>query len=194
MSLGKISKSRIAKLSKEGRGLRGTFTAKTMSEVITAQQARDAEVREALFGKKPEKSKKTDRQKAKAAADKWFSMFIRLRDSDENGIATCVTSGRRMHWRQGDCGHWISRAKEATRYDERNAHFQSKQSNRFQGGHFLEHERAIERIHGAGTAQILKDKALTLCKRTASDYQFIADTYRSRVERIKEESPNKFKP
>ena len=64
-----IYKSRIAKLAKEGRGLRGTFTAKTMSEVITAQQARDAEVREALFGKKPEKSKKTDRQKAKARTD-----------------------------------------------------------------------------------------------------------------------------
>lgn len=31
-------------------------------------------------------------------------------------------------------------------------------------------------------------------QRTTSDYQFIADSYRSRVERIKETSPNKFKP
>ena len=189
-----ISKSRIAKLSKEGRGLRGTFTAKTMSEVITAQQARDAEVREALFGKKPEKSKKTDRQKAKAAAWKAFSEFIRLRDSDEFGRLQCVTCQRSGPWRSMDAGHFITRAKESTLFDERNVHGQCKGCNRFQGGKFLEHERAIERIHGAGTAQILKDKALTLCKRTASDYQFIADTYRLRVERIKEESPNKFKP
>ncbi len=194
MSLGKISKSRIAKLSKEGRGLRGTFAAKTMSEVITAQQARDAEVREALFGKKPEKSQKTDRQKAKAAAWKAFSEFIRLRDSDEFGRLQCVTCQRSGPWRSMDAGHFITRAKESTLFDERNVHGQCKGCNRFQGGKFLEHEMAIDRIHGAGTAQVLKDKALTLCKRTASDYQFIADSYKARVERIKEESPNKFKP
>ncbi len=189
-----ISKSRLAKLSKEGRGLRGTFAAKTMSEVITAQQARDAEVREALFGKKPEKSKKTDRQKAKAAAWKAFSEFIRLRDSDEFGRLQCVTCPRSGPWRSMDAGHFITRAKESTLFDERNVHGQCKGCNRFQGGKFLEHERAIERIHGPGTAQALKDKAGRVCKRTVDDYQFIADTYKARVERIKEESPNKFKP
>lgn len=192
-SLRPYSKSRLTKLSKEGRGLNGTFAAKTMPEIISAKQARDAEVRAMLFGQKVPKPKGNERKRAKAAAWKSFSEFIRLRDSDEFGRLQCVTCPRSGPWRSMDAGHFITRAKESTLFDERNVHGQCKGCNRFQGGKFLEHERAIERIHGAGTAQVLKDKALTLCKRTASDYQFIADTYRSRVERIKETSPNKFR-
>lgn len=137
---------------------------------------------------------KTEKARAKKEADKWFSIFIRLRDSDENGIATCITSGRRMHWREGDCGHYLSRAKEATRYDEKNCHFQSKQANRFQGGHFMEHGFRIEEKYGRGTCRQLAMKASQPCKRTTSDYQFIANTYKERVNWIKEHSPGKFRP
>ena len=140
------------------------------------------------FGKAP----KSDRAKWMKAADKWFSEFIRLRDSDENGIATCITSGRRAHWREMDCGHYLSRAKMATRYDERNAHAQTKMSNRFQGGHFLEHGIAVDRIHGEGTRVALELKALRPCKMLARDFEFLANTYRSRVERIKEMEPGKY--
>jgi hypothetical protein len=137
---------------------------------------------------------KSDKQKAKAKADKWFSMFIRLRDSDENGIATCITSGRRMYWREGDCGHYLSRAKEATRYDERNCHFQSKQANRFQGGHFMEHGFRIEEKYGRGTCRELELKAMQPCRRTTSDYLFLADCYQKKVELIAQMEPGKFKP
>jgi hypothetical protein len=133
-----------------------------------------------------------DRGYWKRQADKWFSEFIRLRDSDENGIATCITSGRRAHWRTMDAGHYLSRAKEATRYDERNVHAQSKQANRFQGGHFMEHGLRIEEKYGAGTVQALQLKAMMPCKRTASHYQFLAETYKARVLRIKETEPGRY--
>lgn len=187
----RISSTRLARLRSEGRGLNGTFKRPTVKEVITAQQARDKEVREALFGGNV-KAGKTDRQKAKAAAWKWFSMFIRLRDSDAYGRAQCITCQRSDHWRTMDAGHFITRAKEATLFDERNVSCQCKGCNRFQGGKFFEHEQAIERKFGAGTAQVLKDKAGQVCKRTTSDYQFIADTYKKRVELIRANEPNKF--
>lgn len=143
---------------------------------------------------KASKVGKSDRAKWKAKADKWFSEFIRLRDSDEFGMAYCVTSRKRVRkfWRLMDCGHWISRAKESTRYDERNCHAQSKRANQYQGGHFLEHELAIERIHGKGTAQQLRDKAGQVCKRTAGDYRFLAESYKARVDRIKETEPGRY--
>lgn len=93
-----------------------------------------------------------------------------------------------------DCGHYISRAKEAVRYDERNCHAQSKQANRFQGGHFMEHGFRIEEKYGRGTCHALAQKALQPCKRTESDYRFLAETYKSRVDRIKELEPNKYTP
>ena len=133
-----------------------------------------------------------DRGYWKRQADKYFSEFIRLRDSDEFGIATCITSGRRGHWRTMDCGHYLSRAKESTRYAERNCHAQTKQTNRFQGGHFMEHGFRIEEKYGRGTVHALYIKAMQPCKRTLSDYKFVADTYKARVMRIKETEPGRY--
>ena len=40
---------------------------------------------------------------------KWFSIYIRLRDSDENGYGKCFTCGKIIFWKKGDCGHGIGR-------------------------------------------------------------------------------------
>lgn len=136
---------------------------------------------------------KSEKAKWKAKADKFFSEFIRLRDSDENGIATCITSGRRAHWRTMDAGHYLSRAKEATRYDERNVHAQGKLANRFQGGHFMEHGFRIEEKYGRGTCHALAQKAMLPCRRTADDYRFLAETYKARVDWIKQHEPDKYR-
>lgn len=149
--------------------------------------AKASKVLRRAFGR----SNGSERSKAMKEADRQFSLFIRLRDSDEHGIATCVTSGRRGHWKTMDAGHYISRAKMATRFDERNAHAQSKQANRFQGGHFLEHGLAVDRIHGPGTRADLELKARMECKRTAADLWAIAEDFKARVEGIKREFPGK---
>ena len=163
----------------------------TAADIQARRGSYAKKVADILGGKKP--AKKEGKTKAKAAADKWFSKFIRLRDADEFGVITCITSGRRMHWSLCDCGHWISRAKMAVRYDERNANAQSKQANRFQGGHFLEHGMAIDRKHGAGTREALELKAMRPCKMTEADLLFIAETYKARVKNIEEQSPGKFR-
>ena len=55
---------------------------------------------------------KSDRKKAVAYADKWFSLFIRARDG------RCVTCGSSESLQ---CGHLFTRAAYSTRWDERNA-------------------------------------------------------------------------
>ena len=138
------------------------------------------------------RSAKTERQQWKDKADKYFSEFIRLRDSDEQGMVTCVTCSHRGHWRQLQNGHWITRGHEATRFDELNCNTQCRGCN-YNGGQHLRHEAAIVRKHGAEAVQKLTDKARATCHRTALDYKFLAETYRSRVEHIRKNSPGKFR-
>lgn len=189
MTLSKISTKRKASTRLRHNS---TFGAKAPAKsVMTIAELKAS----GLLTKASEMGKgKSDKAKAKAKADKWFSEWIRLRDSDEHGIATCITSGKRAHWRTMDAGHYLSRAKEATRYDERNVHAQSKMQNRYQGGHFMEHGFRIEEKYGRGTVHALEQKAIQPCKRTTSDYLFIAETYKSRVDWIKQHEPTKFKP
>lgn len=139
---------------------------------------------------------KTPKQKWKAKADKWFSEFIRLRDSDENGRAMCVTCNnpRPRSWRVLQCGHFVSRRNESTRYDERNCHAQCVGCNKWRNGREYDHSLAIDRKYGPGTSQHLRDKGEQLCRRTESDYRFLAETYKARVDRIKELEPNRYTP
>lgn len=151
------------------------------------------EVADALFGKKkaPENGRDT-RRIAKARAWKQFSMFIRLRDAGPDGYGQCVTCQRRAHWRTMDACHWITRAKEATLFDERNVHLGCKGCNRFQGGKPLEHEQAIIRKYGPDAPEQIKAKAVQMCKRTIADYVFIENTYRERVALIRRTEPARY--
>lgn len=94
-----------------------------------------------------------------------------------------------------DCGHYASRAKQSTRYDEKNANAQCGGCNRFQGGKFIEHAIAIDRKYPkdfGSEAAVIAYKAMKECKRTTSDFLFIADTYKKRVDWIKQHEPEKY--
>lgn len=118
---------------------------------------------------------KASRKKADAA----FSRYIRLRDADPRGWATCVTCGKKQPWTRMDAGHFISRSKTCTRYDPRNCHAQCKRCNMHQGGHFLEHERAIVSKYGSEVLQEIKELAAMRCTMSARDYLNTAEHFRS---------------
>lgn len=61
-------------------------------------------------------------------ADKLFSEWIRRRNA-VNDIATCVTCGKKDHWKYMQCGHYISRDRFAVRYHPKNAHVQCSVCN-----------------------------------------------------------------
>jgi hypothetical protein len=81
-------------------------------------------------------------------ADKWFSIYIRLRDSDNDGICKCVTCETRKPWRYMDCGHFIKRQHMATRFKETNAHGQCKKCNYFEQGNDAKYEAFIIETYG----------------------------------------------
>lgn len=72
---------------------------------------------------------------AMAKADKQFSIYIRTRNADPHtGRTECATCGRNEHWSEMDCGHFITRAIWATRFDPKNCWAQCRKCNRLENG------------------------------------------------------------
>jgi len=67
--------------------------------------------------------------------DKVFSLYIRLRDSNANGYFFCISCGRMKAWSHADCGHYFSRARMNTRYDEKNCNAECSYCNRMSADH-----------------------------------------------------------
>lgn len=67
--------------------------------------------------------------------DKLFSLYIRLRDTDENGYFKCPTCGRILPWGKADCSHYWSRTHKSTRWNEDNCVAECSYCNRFDSSH-----------------------------------------------------------
>ena len=125
---------------------------------------------------------------------KWFSKFIRLRDSYElNGelVADCCTCGKTVSLmtRQGwspdlHAGHFISRNNKSTKYDEQNVHSQCITCNTFHAGNQFEHGLFIDKKYGPGTAEKILIKSKQLCKRNRYDLKVLADYYREESKKL----------
>jgi hypothetical protein len=60
-----------------------------------------------------------------------FNLLRRIESTDDYGFCACVVTGQRIHFKEVDAGHFISATRQATRFDHRNVHPQSKGSNQF---------------------------------------------------------------
>lgn len=63
--------------------------------------------------------KKPTRKSLVIKLDTIFSQYIRRKDA-VNGIATCVTCGKKDEWKKLQNGHFMSRRHYSTRWDENN--------------------------------------------------------------------------
>lgn len=70
----------------------------------------------------PEKPK-TDKRKLIKKLDRIFSKYIRLRDT-KTGFGLCITCESLISFTNCDAGHFVTRDRIATRYDERNVNAQ----------------------------------------------------------------------
>ena len=62
---------------------------------------------------------KPSRKSIVTKLDTVFSQYIRRKDA-VNGIATCVTCGKKDEWKKLQNGHFMSRRHYSTRWDENN--------------------------------------------------------------------------
>lgn len=135
--------------------------------------------------------KEKDRKKKKNVSEAmlWdmFSLYIRLRDADENGICRCFTCGAYRHYKKIDCGHGIPRQHKATKYHHWNNHAQCKHCNGFEGGMRESYKVAMDMRYGKGTW----DKLLILSKSEFKLGPFerliLYEHYKNQVEKLKKE-------
>jgi len=125
--------------------------------------------------------------KLKKELDKWFSLYIRLRDATNEGMVQCITSGRIYHYKKIHAGHFMSRRYLATRFNEWNVQPQSAADNLFGQGEQWKFGIALDRKYGLGTSKELEILAHTTVKISRSEYEENITYYKTLVKNLKEE-------
>jgi len=137
--------------------------------------------------KAKEKKAKLRKKKAESVSkltkklDTVFSLFIRLRDTDANGIGRCIDCGEIVEWSNLQCGHFASRTKMSTRWDEQNCAGQKDGCNMFQQGRQFEFSIGLDERYGAGTALRLITASREVRKYTSAELLELIEIYRGKV-------------
>jgi hypothetical protein len=125
--------------------------------------------------------------KLKKELDKWFSLYIRLRDATPEGMVQCFTSGRIYHYKQIHAGHFMSRKHLGTRWCEMNVQPQSPKDNLFGQGEQWQFGLKLDAKYGIGTAEELQYKAKQTIKMSRIDYEEEIRYYKANVKNLKKE-------
>jgi len=121
-------------------------------------------------------------------ADKWFSIYTRIRDCDGDGEGVCCSCGKsKIYWRDADAGHFIPRQHRATRYHERNVHLQCRHCNRFNNGAPGGYASFIIQRYGVSTLENLDRLSRTTVKWTAFEINNMAETFKQKAQQIAKE-------
>ena len=114
--------------------------------------------------KNPPKSSKTSTKKKTSKAklveklDKVFSQYIRLKYSS-NGYCRCISCGRIHHWKEIQCGHYMSRRYLSTRWSEDNCRPQCVACNVFNQGNIQAYRLALVKEIGQQRVDLVEARA-----------------------------------
>jgi len=114
-----------------------------------------------------------------AKLDKAFSIFIRQRGATD-GTNVCFTCGTRKPIAELHAGHFMSRGKYATRWDERNVQPQCVACNLYNNGQQFLFGQNLDKRFGIGTAQDIYIRSQRIGGHTKDDLQSMIDDYSAR--------------
>jgi len=121
----------------------------------------------AIKAKKPttklKTKKKPTRKQLVAKFDKVFSEYIRLSNA-KDGKTTCVTCGNRDDWKNHQNGHFFTRGRYPTRWDEMNCHPQCVRCNIFLKGNYIQYTLYMVDRYGRAAVDELEQKSLSTQK------------------------------
>jgi hypothetical protein len=124
--------------------------------------------------------KKPTRSKVVKKLDAVFSQYIRLSNADKNGICTCVTCGKKYHWKQIQSGHFMSRKHYSTRWVEDNVKPQCYGCNVMQQGQ----QYRFSKYLGNNLSEQLYSKSKEVVKFTTDELQDKITYYSERVKKF----------
>lgn len=145
-----------------------------------------------IFCKQPRTEKEPPKKTKSKAYDEihlWpiFSLFIRLRDSNNQGIGNCFTCGKPKHYTKADCGHGAGRQHKATKYNEFNNHLQCKNCNGFEGGRREKYKEEMDKRYGPGTWDKMEIASRGISKLGKTEIDFLVGFYQKRVDELMKE-------
>lgn len=137
--------------------------------------------------RKPSKKAKTLKN-LDATLWRWFSKYVRLRDRLEGTTCLtqyciCITCGTPHKWDSGyiDAGHFATRNKLATKFNEQNVNAQCKRCNKYGKGEQARHAVGIDEKYGKGTAEKLLALSSQHCKLDRMWYEYMIEEYKKKV-------------
>lgn len=122
--------------------------------------------------------------------DKVFSLYIRLRDSAAYNYQyfRCISCGQIKPFEQMDCGHFISRAHKATRWDEDNCHGECRACNRMSSDHIIYYQQNLVAKIGQGRVDLLLAKSRQSRKWSAWELGQLIKHYEEQVDKMQGKS------
>ena len=122
---------------------------------------------------------------SKTTLDKIFSEFIRRRDADKDGYIRCISCGKPVRWQDSDCGHYVNRKHNSTRYDEINCNAQCRSCNRFDEGNIYNYRKGLIKKYSDQAVELVEIKKFNVCKMGQFEINVLADHYRKKLKEIK---------
>jgi hypothetical protein len=121
--------------------------------------------------------------------DKWFSMFVRLRDAEQPCIccqAPLLSTGDIPTLGGGyDAGHFVTRSHMATRWDEVNVNAQRKHCNRYKGGNVIGYREGLKLRYGIEEVERLEALRHTVKKFQKHELVALAEYYKQKYNELK---------
>ncbi len=134
--------------------------------------------------RKPKTKKGTEsRSELVKRLDSVFSQYIRLKDS-VGGPASCVTCGGTKPWKEMQNGHFFTRGRQTTRWDEMNCHVQDYRCNVILSGNYINYTRFMIDRYGREAVDELEKKSLSGEKITTPELRERIEYYKNKVNEL----------
>lgn len=109
-----------------------------------------------------------------------FSRYIRLKEANEHGIVHCYTCDVSKHWKEMQCGHFISRAHMYTRFSEDNCKGQCPTCNTAKDGNLKAFAAHLE-SDKPGSVEILQEQGRIIQHWTRDELKAMISDYTRKV-------------
>jgi hypothetical protein len=119
--------------------------------------------------------------------DRVFSEYVRLNAADDNGYCTCITCGKVYHYKEIHNGHFIPRARMATRFNEMNCNPQCVRCNHFRHGEPDIYRQRLVEMYGKEAVEALELEARINIGYDVMSLDLLSKDYRAKVKELKKE-------
>lgn len=129
-------------------------------------------------GKPLKRSAKTLKNKLWAI----FSLWVRRKDADQNGMVSCISCGVIKHFSEMHCGHFIPKSLGLSIYfEERNNSVQCPSCNVFRHGNLSSYAVALRKKYGETILEELDTQRQQIRKISQVEYEELIETYKKKL-------------